>query len=95
MTPARSFRDGIHHAIRAGELLLAAKGQLPHGNGKNWLKANIRFKLWTARACMRLAELDAEKRQRVADLPMREATKARVGFERGDAIPFALMGTLY
>jgi Protein of unknown function (DUF3102) len=71
-----AFREGVRYAIRAGELLLQAKSQLSHGRWEKWLKANIRFRPRTARAYMQIAELDAEKRQRVADLPMREALKA-------------------
>jgi hypothetical protein len=72
----QALRDGVLHAIRCGELLHEAKAQLPHGEWENWLKVNVSFQPRTARAYMQIAELDAEKRQRVADLPMREALKA-------------------
>src|SRR5262249_11779578 len=67
-----AMRRGIEHAIAAGELLLQAKAQLSHGQWGKWLRANVQVSWRTARACMQLAELDPEKRQRVADLPMRE-----------------------
>jgi Protein of unknown function (DUF3102) len=72
----RAFHDGVKHAIRAGELLSLAKKQLPHGKWERWLKENVSFRPRTARAYMQIAELDGPKRQRVADLPMREALKA-------------------
>jgi hypothetical protein len=71
-----SFREGVGHAIHAGELLIAAKKQVLHGEWEKWLRANVRFQARTARAYMQIAELDPEKRQRVADLPLRQAMKA-------------------
>jgi len=72
----RALRDGLLHAIRAGELLLEAKREVAHGEWENWLQANVPFQPRTARAYMQLARLDPEKRQRVADLPLREALSA-------------------
>jgi hypothetical protein len=71
------LRSGVAHAIRAGELLLDAKrlhGR--HGGWEKWLAANVAFSTRTARAYMQLAKLPAEKRQRVADLPLRETLSA-------------------
>jgi hypothetical protein len=68
-----SVRQAVAHAIRAGELLLQAKAQLEHGAFGPWLAANVGFSERTARGYMRLAGLDESKRQRVADLSLREA----------------------
>jgi hypothetical protein len=72
----QTFRDGVAHAIRAGELLIEAKASVPHGQWDKWLKANITFRPRTARVYMQIAALDPEKRQRVADLPLRKAINA-------------------
>ena len=72
----RALRDGLLNAIRAGELLLLAKRQVDHGQWENWLQANVPFQARTARAYIQLARLDPEKRQRVADLPLRGALSA-------------------
>ena len=41
----RALRDGLLHAIRAGELLLLTKRQVEHGEWENWLQANVPFQL--------------------------------------------------
>ncbi|MBN2359676.1 MAG: DUF3102 domain-containing protein [Deltaproteobacteria bacterium] len=68
------------HAVRAGELLLQAKEQLPHGDWLPWLQDHCELTERTAQAYMRLARtlptLDEAKAQRVADLPLREALRA-------------------
>ncbi len=72
-----AMRESIKHAVRAGELLIEAKVGLPHGEWAGWIDAHCEFSDRTARAYMRIAKelpkLDEEKRQRVADLPLREA----------------------
>lgn len=60
----RALRDGLLHAIRAGELLLEAKREVAHGEWESWLQANVPFQPRRARAYMQLARLDPEKRQR-------------------------------
>lgn len=52
----RNIRNGLGHAKVAGELLLKAKEQLPHGAWLPWLKDNVTFSEWTARRYMALAE---------------------------------------
>jgi len=52
----QAVRQTLTHAIRAGELLLAAKAQIEHGGFLPWLQANCQFSDRTARAYMRLAE---------------------------------------
>ena len=72
-----AMRESIKHAVRAGELLVEAKMGLPHGQWASWLDANCDFSDRTARAYMRLAKelpkLDEANRQRVAEMPLREA----------------------
>lgn len=66
----RHWNEAIHHAIRAGELLIEAKAQVRHGEWGPWLKENFPASERTARLYMRLAR----ERQLVADLPtLREA----------------------
>lgn len=64
-------------AVEAGQLLIQAKGQVEHGGWSDWLAQNCQFSDRTARTYMSLARrlpgLDDEKRQRVADLPLRQA----------------------
>src|SRR5215217_3290921 len=61
------------HAMSAGELLMEAKGQLPHGAFGSWLKENFAGSDRTARAYMRVyshrEELEA-KRQSSATLSL-------------------------
>src|SRR5215216_6765534 len=67
------------HAMSAGELLMEAKGQLPHGAFGSWLKENFAGSDRTARAYMRVyshrEELEA-KRQRSATLSLDGALRA-------------------
>jgi hypothetical protein len=72
--------QAVELARQAGELLLQAKAQLPHGAWAAWLAEHCQIADRTARDYMRLARelprLDAAKRRRVADLPVRQALKA-------------------
>lgn len=69
------LRSSIAHAIRCGELLNEAKASLSHGAFTDWIAGNFKFSSTAARGYMRLAGLDNEQRQRVADLSLREALK--------------------
>jgi hypothetical protein len=69
-------KSAIAHAIHAGELLLQAKAQLPHGSFGPWLRENFAFSERAARGYMQLAGLDEANRQRVADLSLRQALDA-------------------
>ena len=71
-----TLRAAVEHAIRAGDLLLQAKRALRHGNWTAWCADNIKFSERLAQAYMRLARLPVEKRNAVADLPLREALSA-------------------
>lgn len=78
----------VHHhgaraaeiAIKVGALLAEAKESVDHGQWETWLTTNTPLAPRTARAYMRLSvqaqQLDGPERQRVADLPVREAIKA-------------------
>ncbi|MBF5004769.1 DUF3102 domain-containing protein [Diaphorobacter caeni] len=73
-------RGAMECALEAGALLVQAKEQVAHGQWENWLRENCTVAPRTARSYMKLATAfpalpDAE-RQRVADLPLREAVKA-------------------
>ncbi len=78
------------HAIECGNLLIAAKSGLPHGKWLPWLKEHCELSERTAQAYTRLArrftELDDEKAQRVADLPVRQAMVA-IADQRAEQIP--------
>jgi hypothetical protein len=72
--------SALHHARRAGELLLEAKADLPYGTWLPWLAEHCpTVPERTARAYMQIArrwsELEGADRQRVADLPIRQALK--------------------
>jgi hypothetical protein len=72
----RSLRQAVHHAVRTGELLIQAKRLVGHGNWSIWLTDNVTFSDRLAQSYMRLARLPLEKRNAVADLPLREALSA-------------------
>jgi hypothetical protein len=76
-------RKSVVHAIRCGEALIKAKAVLnQHGEWEKWLRKNFEHSVRTARLYMQLAGLDLAKRQRVADLPLREALGAVVKSKR-------------
>ena len=79
------------HAIKCGVLLIAAKSGLPHGQWLPWIKQNCDLSERTTQAYMRLArrheELDGEKAQRVADLPVRQAMVA-IADHHADQVPY-------
>lgn len=73
-------QSALQAALKAGHLLTQAKEQVEHGNWETWLTSNCAVSPRTARAYMRLAkqwtDLHVEERQRVAELPLREAIRA-------------------
>lgn len=71
----RCASEAVAHAIKAGELLLQVKASLPHGEFGPWLAANVEFSDRTAQGYMRIANLDPEKRNGVADLSLRQALR--------------------
>jgi len=66
-------KTAIQHAINAGALLNEAKARVKHGEWLPWLQENCELSERTARNYMRLANLPESKRQRVADMPIRQA----------------------
>jgi hypothetical protein len=69
----RAAKTAIAHAMKAGALLLSAKDMVPYGEWRRWLADNFEFSAKTATGYMRLATLSPAKRQRVADLSLRQA----------------------
>jgi Protein of unknown function (DUF3102) len=71
--------SAMRHAIEAGQLLIEAKKQVPHGAWLSWLEQKCEMRERTAQAYMRIArqleQLDDAKAQRVADLSFRDALK--------------------
>jgi hypothetical protein len=63
------YVEATTHAINCGRYLAEVKGQLPHGQFSTWVKENCGFSVRTGQVYMRLAE----KAQRVAHLPIRQA----------------------
>lgn len=73
-------KSAMETALHAGKLLNQAKTHVTHGAWEAWLATNCSVSPRTARAYMRLAtavpNLPEPERQRVADLPVREAMRA-------------------
>ncbi|MDP2826698.1 MAG: DUF3102 domain-containing protein [Sulfuritalea sp.] len=78
-----AMQAAVAHAIQAGELLLQAKAVIPHGEFGEWCRS-LPFSESMARGYMRLARLDPANRQRVADLPLRQALENIAGPEQDD-----------
>ena len=85
------MRTAVAHAVIAGELLIEAKRQVPHGQWLPWLRSTCGLSERTAQAYMRLArtlpELEPAKAQRVADLSLREARRRSRRRPKLPAIP--------
>ena len=69
--------EALAHAMAAGDLLIEAKEQIPHGGWLPWLATNVEISDRTAQLYMRTAknraEIEAQKRNSVADLTLSEA----------------------
>jgi len=76
------LRAGVEHAARAGAMLIEAKAHVRHGQWLCWLHENFGLSERSAQNFMRLsrkmAELPAERAQRVAELPLRDAIESFV-----------------
>jgi len=74
-----SLKAALKYAVEAGQALNEARDLVPHGEWSKWLSANCEVSDRSARNYMRLArelpKLKPEERQRVAELPLREAMK--------------------
>jgi hypothetical protein len=77
-----TFRQSVLHAVRCGEALVKAKALLRdaegHGHWEQWLRTNFKHSVRTARLYMQLAELPEAKRQRVAEMPLRDVLRPAV-----------------
>ena len=73
-------KKALEYALEIGALLNEAKPQLKHGEWLDWLQDHCDLAPRTASAYMRLSKaypaLPEANRQRVTDLPVREALKA-------------------
>jgi hypothetical protein len=70
------LRESIRHAIRCGELLVVAQRAVAYGQWGTWLRQNFKFSARTARFYMQLAALGPAERQRVAEVPLRQALQS-------------------
>jgi len=72
-----ALKDSVRHAIAAGELLIEAKNQVPHGQWLPWLQDHCSMSERTAQLYMRVAknraEIEVQMRNDVADLTLNEA----------------------
>jgi hypothetical protein len=72
-----ALKEGVQHAVAAGELLLEAKKQLKHGQWLSWLREHCTISERTAQLYMRCAksrdEIEEQIRNGVADLSLSEA----------------------
>ena len=76
---ATSFQEGVLHAVKAGALLVEAKGHVARGDWGDWVYRHCSFSARTAQGYMRVArhhnQLEGENAQRVAHLSLRETLK--------------------
>src|ERR1700730_11575687 len=75
--PAGALKRSVEHAIAAGDLLIEAKAQVPHGYWLPWLEANCAMSERTAQLYIRIAKsratIEAQIRNGVADLSLNQA----------------------
>ncbi len=72
-----AMRSTLEHARRAGEMLIHAKTDVPHGEWEAWLKDNFEGSTRTAQGYMQVFRRwgELQETQRVADLSLRGALK--------------------
>jgi hypothetical protein len=68
-----ALNNGLRHAIAAGQLLIAAKKQVPHGQWLPWLRDHCGVAERTAQAYARVARGYDGNPQRAAGLTFRQA----------------------
>jgi hypothetical protein len=73
--------------MAAGDLLLEAKAQLPHGQWAEWLEANCAASARTARAYMQLAKQRAEVEAKMAESAIMTVDAALQFLASADAEP--------
>ena len=69
-----SYQDALGHALRVGELLIEAKGEVQHGQWLPWLEANFPGSIRSAQCYMRLAR-NRDEYATVAHLGIKGALK--------------------
>jgi len=78
---AAALKDSLRHAITAGELLIAAKAQMPHGQWLSWLREHCAISERTEQFYMRVAknraEIEAEISEDAADVTLALSSDAR------------------
>lgn len=91
---ASHIQSAVHHAAKAGLLLIEAKADVGHGKWLAWLGQNCALSERTAQGYMRLARRMPElaKTKRVADLPLRRALKALASPSAMKPEPLAPLG---
>src|SRR5262245_41395033 len=65
---AHAVKRGLEHAVAAGNLLLEAKAQLPHGQWLPWLKEHCQIPERSAQRYMELSRHAPIKSDNLADL---------------------------
>jgi hypothetical protein len=84
-------RSAVEHAINAGNLLIEAKAQCPHGRWGTWISENFEGSIRTAQAYMRIArewpELAEANTQTSAHLSIDGALKALAEPKESDPEP--------
>jgi hypothetical protein len=87
-------RRTLDHVRKAGELLLEAKGKVPHGQWLPWLEANVKASVRTCQTYMRVAERWGEleaKAQSPAHLTMGQALDMLARTVEPEPIPLVVM----
>lgn len=78
---ADALKDSLRHAITAGELLIVAKAQVPHGQWLSWLREHCAISERTEQFYMRVAknraEIEAEISEDAADVMSALSSDAR------------------
>src|SRR6516165_10070829 len=64
---ADALKDSLRHAITAGELLIVAKAQMPHGQWLSWLREHCAISERTEQFYMRVAKNRAEIEAEIED----------------------------
>lgn len=90
-----ALRNGLAHALKAGEMLVEAKSHTRHGEWGSWLADNFDGSERTAQAYLRLALNwgELENRNGVADLSFRGAMKELASSVGGGVSNHRALGT--
>jgi hypothetical protein len=83
---ADALKDSLRHALVAGELLIEAKAQVPHGQWLPWLKDHCHISERTAQLYMRVAKNRADIETKLTEngaFSVRHRSHCRRGNARG------------